>query len=317
MSDFVSSGWSLYVAIVTILGLLACLALLVIAARRKVMAGDNTTGHVWDEDLREMNNPLPRWWMGLFVLTVVFAFGYLYLYPGLGSASGSLGWSSTGAHAAEVQKAREATAPLYARFASLPADQLAADPQAMAIGERLFVNNCAACHGSDARGSKGFPDLTDNDWLHGGTPEKIEETITKGRVGQMPPMVAAVGSTQDVHNVANYVLSLSGSPHDNIAAQLGKAKFVACAACHGMDGKGNQALGAPNLTDKIWLHGWGEEAITAMVNNGKTNIMPAHADRLAPEQIHVLAAYVWHLSQPRGGAPGATAQAAAASTAKP
>ncbi len=302
MSDFVSSGWSLYVAIVTILGLVACLALLVIAARRRVMAGDNTTGHVWDEDLREMNNPLPRWWMVLFVLTVVFSFGYLYFYPGLGSAPGSLGWSSTAAHATEVQKARDAAAPLYARFAALPADQLARDPQAMAIGERLFVNNCATCHGSDARGSKGFPDLTDNDWLHGGTPEKIEETITKGRVGQMPPMAAAVGDAKDVRNVANYVLSLSGSPHDNIAAQLGKAKFAACAACHGMDGKGNQALGAPNLTDKVWLHGWGEEAITAMVNNGKTNVMPAHGSRFSPEQIHVLAAYVWQLSQPREGA---------------
>ncbi|HEY2978440.1 MAG TPA: cytochrome-c oxidase, cbb3-type subunit III [Burkholderiaceae bacterium] len=300
MSDFFNSGWSLYIAVVTLLGLAACLALLIIAARRKVVAGDNTTGHVWDDDLRELNNPLPLWWMGLFVATVLFSLAYLMFYPGLGSAEGSLKWSSTAQHAAEQRDAAEATAPLYARFAALPAEQLAKDAQAMGIGERLFVNNCAMCHGSDARGSKGFPDLTDSDWLHGGTPQKIEETITKGRVGTMPPMAAAVGSAQDVHNVAQYVLSLSGSAHDSIAANLGRPKFAACAACHGIDGKGNPAIGAPNLTDNVWLHGWGEGAITAMVNKGKTNVMPAHGSRLSAEQIHVLSAYVWNLSQPKG-----------------
>src|SRR5215470_1744931 len=166
----------------------------------------------------------------------------------------------------------------------------------MAVGERVFMNNCAQCHGSDARGSKGFPNLTDDDWLHGGTPDKIKETITKGRIGQMPPMAAAVGGTEDVKNVANYVLSLSNSPHDSVRAQLGKSKFVVCAACHGSDGKGNQALGAPNLTDDIWLHGWGEQAIINMVNNGKTNQMPAQEEKLTSAQIHVLTGYVWGLS---------------------
>ncbi len=298
MSDFFNSGWSIYIAVVTILGLAACLLLLIIAARRRVMANDNTTGHVWDGDLRELNNPLPRWWMWLFVITVVFAGAYLSFYPGLGSAPGSLGWTSVGQHAAEQAKARAATAPVYARFAGMQAADLAHDPQAMGVGERLFLNNCAACHGSDARGSKGFPNLTDNDWLYGGTHDKIKETITGGRQGAMPPMAAAVGSEQDVRNVANYVLSLSGSPHNAIAAQLGKPKFAVCAACHGADGKGNQAIGAPNLTDKVWLHGWGEDAIVAMIQNGKTNVMPAHGSRLSPEQIHVLAAYVWSLSQP-------------------
>ncbi|MEP7298704.1 MAG: cytochrome-c oxidase, cbb3-type subunit III [Burkholderiales bacterium] len=304
MSDFFNSGWSIYIAVVTILGLVACLALLVIAARRRVMAGDNTTGHVWDEDLRELNNPLPRWWMWLFVLTVVFAAGYLAVYPGLGSAPGSFKWTSVGQHADEVAKARAATAPLFAGFAAKSIPDLAHDPKAMAIGERLFANNCAACHGSDAHGSKGFPNLTDKDWLWGGTPERIKETITEGRQGMMPPMVAAVGSSDDVRNVANYVLSLSGSPHNNIAAQLGQAKFTVCAACHGPDGKGNPAMGAPNLTDKVWLHGWGEDAIMAMVNSGKTNVMPAHGARLSPEQIHVLTAYVWGLSN----APATAAQ---------
>jgi cytochrome c oxidase cbb3-type subunit III len=296
MSDFFSSGWSIYIAAATIIGLAACLALLIVAARRRVMAGDNTTGHVWDEDLRELNNPLPRWWMGLFVLTIVFSAGYLVLYPGLGSASGTLGWTSTSQYQDEQAKARALSAPLYASFAALPAETLARDPKAMAIGERLFANNCATCHGADARGSKGFPNLTDKDWLWGGTPDKIVETITQGRQGMMPPMAAAVGSAQDVRNVANHVLSLSGSPHNAIAAASGKSKFIACAACHGVDGKGNVALGAPNLTDAVWLHGWGEDAIVAMVNQGKTNVMPAHAGRLSAEQIHVLAAYVWGLS---------------------
>ena len=303
MSDFVSSGWSFYVAALTIVSLVACLALLVIAARRRVMANDNTTGHVWDEDLRELNNPLPRWWMGLFIITVVFAALYLVLYPGLGSASGSLKWSSAGQWQAEQDKAHAAMAPLYAQYTGQSAEQLAKDPKAMGIGERLFVNNCAGCHGSDGKGSKGFPNLTDNDWLHGGDLDKFKETIAKGRQGMMPPMAAAVGGAEDVKNVANYVLSLSGSPHNSVAAQLGKPKFAACAACHGPDGKGNQALGAPNLTDKIWLHGWGEEAVVSIVTQGKTNVMPQHASRLTPEQTHVLAAYVWSLSRQGAATP--------------
>lgn len=304
MSDFTSAGWSFYVAAATLAGLALCLVLLAIASRRKVMASDNSTGHVWDEDLRELNNPLPRWWMGLFVLTVVFSAVYLALYPGLGSSAGTLKWTSTGQHADEMAKARAQMAPLYTRFVSMPAAELAKDTQAMAIGERLFANNCAGCHGADARGSKGFPNLTDGDWLYGGAPERIEETITGGRQGNMPVMAPAVGTPEDVRNVANYVLSLSGSPHNSVAAQLGKPKFVVCAACHGPEGKGNPAIGAPNLTDKVWLHGWGEPAIVSMVTNGKTNVMPAQKDRLSPEQIHVLAAYVWSLSQARTVAAG-------------
>jgi len=297
MSDFFSSGWSVYIAAFTLAGIVACLLLLWVAARRKVMANDNTTGHVWDEDLRELNNPLPRWWMGLFVLTVVFSLAYLVFYPGLGSYGGTLGWSQRQAYDAEVERLQQQVAPLYARFAGMSAPQLATDGQAMRIGERLFINNCSQCHGSDARGSKGFPDLTDTDWLHGGSHEKIIETITQGRRGVMPPMAAAVGSPEDVRNVAQYVLSLSGSPHNAFAAQVGKAKFSACAACHGVNGKGNQAIGAPDLTDKVWLHGWGEQAVVDAIQRGKDNQMPAHADKLTPEQIRVLAAYVWSLSQ--------------------
>lgn len=320
MSDFFSSGWSVFIMAGTIGGLVFCVALLIIASRRRVMAKDDTTGHVWDEDIREMNNPLPRWWMGLFVLTIVIAGIYLALYPGLGSYGGTLGWTSERQYQDEQAKAQTAMHQVYARFESMPVEALARDAQAQGIGERLFANNCAQCHGADAKGSKGFPNLTDNDWLYGGQPDTIIQTITQGRQGMMPPMAAAVGSPEDVRNLANYVLSLSGSPHNSIAAALGKPKFAACAACHGADGKGNQALGAPNLTDKIWLHGWGENAIVAMVNNGKTNVMPEHASRLSADQIRVLAAYVWGkshtgaISADASGSSGSVINATATST---
>ena len=297
MSDFTHVGWSIFVAVVTVVGLLWCLWLLAVASKRTVMADDNTTGHVWDVDLKELNNPLPRWWVWLFVITVVFAFIYLVLYPGLGKFAGTLGWTSTGQYKTEQQRAQEQIAQIFAKFNGKSAEELAKDSAAMGIGQRLFGNNCAQCHGSDARGSKGFPNLTDGDWLHGGTLENITETITKGRTGVMPPFGAAVGTAEDVRNLANYVLSLSGSAHNSAAAQLGKPKFTVCAACHGADGKGMAALGAPNLTDKVWLHGWGEAAIVSIINTGKTNIMPAFGERLSAEQIHVLAAYVWRLSQ--------------------
>ena len=299
MSDFFSSGWSIFIALATLVSLFACLVLLVFASRRKPMAGDNSTGHVFDEDLVEMNNPLPLWWVVLFVLTVVFSVVYVYVFPGLGSSPGTLGWTSRGELASDQARVAASMAKVYAEYAQQPAEALSRDASAMAIGQRLFINNCATCHGSDARGSKGFPNLTDGDWLHGGTPAKIEETITLGRTGVMPPMAAAVGSAVDVRNVANYVMSLSGDPHNPIAAAAGKAKFAACAACHGIGGKGNAAIGAPNLADKVWLHGWGEQAIVDMIDHGKTNVMPAQGGRLTPAQIHLLASYVWSLSQSR------------------
>ncbi|HBH38331.1 MAG TPA: cytochrome-c oxidase, cbb3-type subunit III [Curvibacter sp.] len=297
MSDFTSNLWSVFVAAATLIGIVACLLLLWFSGKAKAMtANDNTTGHVWDGDLREMNNPLPRWWVWLFIITVVFSLLYLFLYPGLGTSPGQLGWSQLGQYQAEMAKGEKEVAPLYARFTAMSAQDMARDAQAMAIGERLFMNNCAQCHGSDARGSKGFPNLADGDWLWGGAPEQIQESIAKGRMGVMPPMAAAVGTPEDVKNVAHYVLSLSNSPHDSLRASLGKAKFGTCAACHGADGKGNTALGAPNLTDDIWLHGWGEGAIIAMINSGKTNQMPAQEGKLSAAQIQVLTSYVWSRS---------------------
>lgn len=297
MSDFTSNFWAIYVSAITVVSILACALLLWFSGKAKAMtSSDNTTGHVWDGDLREMNNPLPRWWVWLFVITIVFAAAYLAMYPGLGNFAGKLGWTSIGQHEAEVAKGNAEVAPLYAKFTAMKPEDMSRDPQAKAVGERLFMNNCSQCHGSDARGSKGFPNLTDADWLHGGATEKISETLTAGRIGNMPPMAAAVGTADDVKNVANYVLSLSNSPHDSVKAALGKSKFVVCAACHGMDGKGNQALGAPNLTDDVWLHGYGENAVVAMVNNGKINQMPSQAGKLTEAQIQVLSSYVWGLS---------------------
>ena len=297
MSDFTSNFWNLYVAGITIVSILACVLLLWFSGKAKAMtASDNTTGHTWDGDLREMNNPLPRWWVYMFVITIIFAAVYLAMYPGLGNYKGSLGWTSAGQHKSEVDKGNAETAPLYAKFAAMPPEDVSKDAQAMAIGERLFMNNCAQCHASDARGNKGFPNLTDNDWLHGGTPEKIKETITQGRIGNMPPMGAAVGTSEDVQNLAQYVLSLSGSPHDSVKAELGKSKFVTCAACHGPDGKGMQAVGAPNLTDNIWLHGFGANAIVEQINKGKVNQMPAQNTLLTADQIHVLTSYIWGMS---------------------
>ncbi|MBC5766980.1 cytochrome-c oxidase, cbb3-type subunit III [Ramlibacter albus] len=297
MSDFTSGFWSPYVAGLTIVGILGCLLLLWVTSRKKVPASaDNTTGHVWDEDLTEMNNPLPLWWVWMFIFTVVFSLLYLVAFPGLGSYEGKLNWSTRAEYEQEMATAKKELEPLYSQFTAKKVEELSGDLTAMAIGERLFMNNCAQCHGSDARGGKGFPNLTDGDWLHGGSPEKIAESITKGRKGNMPPMGAAVGGADDVKNVANYVLSLSNAPHDSVRAQLGKSKFTACAACHGADGKGNTMMGAPNLTDDTWLHGYGEQAIIAMINNGKVNEMPAQEGKLTAAQIHVLAAYVWGLS---------------------
>jgi cytochrome c oxidase cbb3-type subunit 3 len=304
MSDFVNGFWPWYITAISLLSVLACGLLLYLAGKATVVphsdkADDNTTGHVWDGNLREYNNPLPRWWLWLFILTIVFALTYLAMFPGLGSYKGLFKWSTAGEHQQDVQQLRSDVAPLYAAFAAQSVEALAMDKHALAVGERLFMNNCSQCHGSDGGGSKGFPNLTNGNeaWLGERGAAHIVQTITNGRIGQMPPMGAAVGGEPDISAVANYVLSLSGSPHNEIKAFSGKSKFSVCAACHGVDGKGNKALGAPNLTDNYWLHGWGEAAIINAIKNGKNNVMPAQAPKLSPEQIRVVAAYVLNLSK--------------------
>jgi cytochrome c oxidase cbb3-type subunit III len=300
MSDFTSSFWNLYIVALTMLGVFGCAVLLYSQSVHKIKAGkDNpigTTGHVWDEDLMELNTPMPRWWMWLFYITIVFALAYLFLYPGLGTYAGKLGWKSSGQYQAELDKATKDYGPLFDGYLKQDIETVAADPQAHAMGERLFLTYCSQCHGSDARGSKGFPNLTDKDWLYGGAPDVIKTTIMHGRNGVMPPMGGALGSDKDVENVAHYVVSLSGGASDPIKAVFGKTKFAACMACHTAAGTGNQALGAPNLTDKVWLHGGGLETIKETITRGRNSTMPAFADFLGEGKVHVLAAYVWSLS---------------------
>jgi cytochrome c oxidase cbb3-type subunit 3 len=310
MSDFTNGFWNIYIVVLTLVGIIGCGVLLWSQSKHRVVLKDGasaqtqTTGHMWDEDLTELNTPMPRWWMWLFYITIVFALSYLVLYPGLGNYAGSLGWKSTDAYREELKQADAEYGPLFARFRQQDLKAVAADPQARAIGERLFLTYCSQCHGSDARGSKGFPNLTDNDWLHGGEPDVIKTTILNGRNGVMPPMGAAVGSEKDVENVAQYVLSLSGSTSDPIKSVLGRNKFVAnCAACHGAEGKGNPMMGAPNLSDRIWLYGGSADTIMETIRRGRNNTMPAFKDFLCEDMAHVLAAYVWCLSNLTEAAP--------------
>jgi cytochrome c oxidase cbb3-type subunit 3 len=312
MSDFTSVFWDYFVAILTMVSVLVCGVFLWQQSRRKVALDSRTgqpqtTGHVWDGDLQEFHNPLPRWWMWLFYITVVFSVVYLILYPGLGTQfKGLLGWSQEKQHADEVKAAQAKYGPIFAAFLAQPIEKIAFDDRARQMGERIFLNNCAQCHGSDARGTRGFPNLADGEWQWGGSPEAIKTSIVAGRQAAMPPMAAALGGADDVADVAHYVLSLSGSANDPVRAVRGQAKFAACAACHGADGKGNIALGAPDLTNKIWTYGGSVAAITETITKGRQGVMPAWKGILTEAEMHLAAAYVYSLSNQPGtpAAPG-------------
>jgi len=297
-------SWSAYVIFLVVLNVLGCAWLLYVNRTAKVKPGETgePVGHEFD-GIEELNNPLPAWWTWLFVVTILFAAIYLILYPGLGSFAGGLGWTSGGQWEGQVADAKSQYGPIYARYFERSIPDLLHEPAAIQMGGRLFANNCSACHGSDARGGNGYPNLTDDDWLYGGAPETIVQTITHGRNGMMPPMGAAVGGESGIKQVAQYVLSLSGRPHDAKLAEQGKVYFTTiCAACHLPSGTGNQAIGAPNLTDNIWLHGGRVTDIENQIRNGRSNKMPAHAGILEPEKIHLLALYVYSLSHsPDGG----------------
>lgn len=303
MADFTNSFWDHYIVVLTVLGIVGCAVLLWAQSKIKVKVDPNetdpakvgTTGHTWDEDLTELNHPLPRWWAWMFYITIFFSVGYLVLYPGLGAFKGQLGWDSAQRYEQEMAKANAQYGPLFEKYLNQDIQTVAADPQAHVIGERLFMNNCAQCHGSDARGSRGFPNLADKDWLYGGTPEAIKTSIMKGRNGVMPPMAAIIGA-KEVENVTHYVRSLSGTTADPIKAAMGKPAYSACIACHGADGSGNQALGAPNLKDRIWLHGGDHNSVMKSIREGRNNVMPPFEDFLGEAKAHVLAAYVWGLS---------------------
>jgi cytochrome c oxidase cbb3-type subunit 3 len=296
MSEFTSDFWDLYIALLTLLSIVACAAFLKSQSVRK--AGPvETTGHTWDDDLAEYNNPLPRWWAWLFYLTIIFSVAYLVLYPGLGSWRGTLGWSQVGQLEAEQHAAHKQFGPLYEKFAALEVEALAKNPAALAIGQKLFLNNCAQCHASDGAGSRGFPDLTDRDWLWGGDAKTVKATIAEGRTGVMPGFGPALGG-EGVKNVAQYVRSLSGLTADSIRVALGKDIYLqTCVACHGAEGKGNAALGAPNLTDKTWLHGSTEPVVMETIAKGRNSQMPAHKQVLDEARIHLLTAYVLSLSK--------------------
>ncbi|MDX1489024.1 MAG: cytochrome-c oxidase, cbb3-type subunit III, partial [Acidiferrobacterales bacterium] len=255
-------------------------------------------GHKWDGDLEELNNPLPRWWLNMFYITLVWGVVYLLLYPGVGTHSMLLGWSSTKQYNEEMAAAEERYGPIFEQFITEDIAVVARDPEALKIGRRLFVNYCAGCHGSDAGGNPGFPSLRDGEWLYGGQPEQIKASILNGRNGVMPPWNAAL-SRDDIFNVTEYVLSLSGRRVNKNAAQAGAVKFKQlCVACHGADGKGNQTVGAPNLTNNIWLYGGSQAAVAKTIAEGRQGRMPAHKDFLGEAKAHILAAYVYSLSLP-------------------
>ncbi|HVC10073.1 MAG TPA: cytochrome-c oxidase, cbb3-type subunit III [Burkholderiales bacterium] len=301
MSQFTSSFWDFYIAVIVIVSIVACGVFLKMQSVRKVAGSQTqTTGHAWDEDLGEYNNPLPRWWMWLFYITIAFGLLYLVLYPGLGSYKGLLGWTEVKQYQDEERRAAVQYGPIYDKFAQLEIVALVSNPDALAIGQKLFLNNCAQCHASDGGGTRGFPNLTDNDWLYGGAPATIEATITNGRGGVMPAWGPILGDDK-VKDVAQYVMSLSGMAHDSIRAARGRDVFKQnCVACHGADGKGNQQIGAPNLTDSTWLYGGSEQTIIETITKGRNGHMPTWKEILTPAQIHLVAAYVYSLSHPAG-----------------
>lgn len=313
-----SSFWSIWVSVISLGTILGCYLLLRWCLLNKTGIEEGDDMHHSFDGIIEINNPLPRWWTILFYIVLVWGILYLILYPGLGNWAGVLGWKSSNqnvqslaeSNAAvkealengdlvqydrEIRLAEEYFGPVFDQYASQPIEDLIHNEEALQIGQRLFSQNCSQCHGSDARGQRGFPNLTDNDWLYGGTPEKITETLINGRNAMMPGWIDAFGE-QGIKEVVAYALSLSGRQVDQGLKDAGQVRFAACAACHGMDGKGNQALGAPNLTDNIWLYGGSERAVTETLTHGRAGVMPAFKDTLGEKKIHLVAAYVYSLS---------------------
>ncbi len=300
-----SAFWTWYIILLVVINVVGCAALLWWTSKRRP-GEPETTGHVWDGDIREYNKPLPKWWINLFWLTIIFSIAYLAWYPGLGSFKGYGDWTSNAEHDAQREANEAKLKPLFAKFAETPLPQLAQNEEARRLGQSIFANHCATCHGSDARGAKGFPNLTDGLWQWGGEPEQILATILDGRQAAMPPFAAVLGSDEAVNEVAVYVQSLSGQRVDPTLAAAGKPRFeTICAACHGRDGTGMTALGAPNLTDAEWLYGSDFDSIRTAIVNGRNGQMPAHEPIIGAERVRVVAAYVYHLNQT---ATGKTAQ---------
>lgn len=296
MADFTSSFWEWYIFILVVLSFAFCFALVIWMSRGKKPSKIESHGHVWDGDLEELNNPLPAWWLYMFYITLVFGIVYLLIYPGSGVFAGAFKWSGADQYQLEMKVAEQKYGPLFEKYRTQDIKLVAANPEALKMGQRLFMTYCTACHGSDAGGGPGYPNLRDNDWLYGGQPEHIKTSITAGRTGVMPPWGAALGK-EGLHNVSEYVMSLSGRMVNAEAARAGKEKFQQmCIACHGADGKGNQSVGGPNLTDSIWLYGGSQTAIMKSISDGRSGIMPAHGEFLDEAKIHLLTAYIYSLS---------------------
>ena len=297
MSDFFSSGWSYYIAAVSLIGVVFCVWLLYTQRawlKKEVEIVD--TGHVWDGNITELNTSVPRWWTVMYLGLCAFGLIYWILYPGLGSYQGVLNYSTAAQVKADQEALERRIQPVYEKYRAMTISQIADDHDGRMIGQRLFLNNCAQCHGSDARGARSFPNLADNHWLHGGEPEQIEHSIREGRHGIMPPWNAVV-SPSEASDIAQYVRSLSGLAADQLQVVRGKRGFEAtCVACHGAEGKGNPALGAPDLTANVWLYGSSEASIVETILNGRQNQMPAQKGILTDDQIRMLTAWVWGLS---------------------
>jgi cytochrome c oxidase cbb3-type subunit 3 len=308
----VTAAWSWYVIAFVVLNIVGATWLLWWTAKRRPGVAAEDTTHHWDGDLTEYNKPLPRWWINLFYLTIVFAIGYLVWYPGFGRYAGTAGWSSVGQLKAEQATAERKLAAAFAGYERQAIDVIARDPRAVATGQRIFANTCAMCHGSDARGAKGFPNLADASWQWGGAPEQVLASVLDGRQAMMPPFAGALGSEANVTATAVHVQSLSGQSVDAGLAASGKPGFdTICAACHGPAGKGNTALGAPDLTDDSWLYGNRLEDIRLAITGGHDGMMPAHRAIIGETRARLAAAYVWSLSHPQapGAAPAAAARA--------
>ncbi len=298
-----STGWSWYVIALIVLNIGGCAWLLWWTARRRPGdPGPEDTSHVWDGDLTEYNKPLPRWWINLFYLTIVFSIGYLAWYGGFGSYQGFGKWSSQGEHArdhaADTARLEETFAPYHGQSI----DVLVHDPNAVRLGRSIFGNTCATCHGSSAKGAVGYPDLSDAIWHWGGTPDQVLDSVLNGREGVMPPwgkVLSGMGGADATDYVIAYVRQLGdgGGPSD-FAGARGKNLYEGlCVSCHGIDGKGNQALGAPDLTDDYWLYGEGTASLRETIDHGRHGVMPAHGALLGETRTRLAAAYVWSLSE--------------------
>lgn len=304
VADFTSLFWSGFIGGITIMSIVALVAFVWQQSRaRKREDGEEpeTMGHRWDGDLEEYNNPMPRWWLGLFYLTLFWGAGYLIAYPGLGAFEGVLGWTQLEQYSQEIAEAEERYGALYAQYAGTDLAVLAEDEEALDMGRNLFSSYCTQCHGADAGGARGFPDLTDNDWQWGDSPAAIKASIVAGRQGVMPPWGAML-SAAEIEQVADFVEQLAGRSPAGSAAEAGATKYQQlCAACHGADGAGNIALGAPRLSDDVWLYGGSRKQIVTSIRDGRNGVMPAHKNFLGPDKAHVLAAYVYSFT--RGNSP--------------